>query len=89
MEVFFVYRKRIFKRIFHSVRWTRIFCLMETVFSHLVFCFLKMETLTEVSGNKFIWERLCSTQWKLLFRASFLQVKPLLELVETSSLYFL
>ena len=34
-----------------------------------------METFTEISGSKFIWERLCF----LLFRASFQQVETVTE----------
>ena len=54
--------------------------------------FRQVETFTEISGNKVIWERLCSgrkrfsTQWNPLFSC---KGKPSLKLVETSSSFFL
>ena len=44
--------KRLFKRIFNSVWWRRIFCLVETGFFYLIF-FLQVETITEISENLF------------------------------------
>ena len=38
---FFVYRKRILKRIFYSVWWRRTFCLVETIFSYFNFFLFK------------------------------------------------
>ena len=60
VKVIFVQQKRVFERIFHSAWWRRILCLLETGFSYLIFFFLQEETFIEISGNKFIWERLCS-----------------------------
>ena len=91
-------RNVILKRIFDSEWWRGIFCLVETVFSYLKCFLVQVETFTEIGGSKFIWERICSgrkgfsTQWKLFFFHSLLlscKLKPLLKLVEASSLYFL
>ena len=58
--------------------------------------FLQVETVTEISGNPFLgektWFPLAERDFRssencfLLLRASFLQIKPLLKLVKTSSL---
>ena len=80
------------------------FCTVETDFLScgncfllFIYFFLQVETFTEISGNKFILERLFSgrkgfsTQWKLFsFIACFFSCKwkLLLKLFETSSLYF-
>ena len=62
-----------------------------------LFFFLQVETFTEISGNKFIWERICSGRKEffqpvetILFYSVLLyrKWKPLMKLVETSSLYF-
>ena len=54
--IFFFSRKHIFERIFHSVWWRRIFCIVEAVFFYLLFFFLQLENFTEISGNKFNWK---------------------------------
>ena len=43
----FVWRKRIFKRIFYSVCWRRVLCLVKTVFSYLIF-FYKWKLLLKL-----------------------------------------
>ena len=51
----------LFKRKPYFCSWKLIFWLVGScfVFENLIF-FLQVETFTEISGNKFIWEKLCS-----------------------------
>ena len=67
-ERYFLSGENIFS--FHMVETDFLPCGI-TIFSYLIFLFLQVEIFTEIIGNKFIWERLCSvrkrfsTQWKL------------------------
>ena len=67
---------RIFKQFFNSLWWRRIFCLVEAVFSYLIFFFfLQLVTFVEISGNKGIKKGIFHQVDFFLFRASFLQIE--------------
>ena len=58
-ERYFLSGENIFS--FHMVETDFLPCGI-TIFSYLIFLFLQVEIFTEIIGNKFIWERLCSVR---------------------------